>query len=157
MESSLAFQLSKMLKDCEEREAVLVEALKLVKEREAVVAATKEAQEKRGAELTAEAARYQDFRDIATERRSLEDMSRKLKAAEVQILDERSRLSRERQEGTEMLRMEKEEISGAKERIAARDAELKNAENVLKDEKIRHHDLVVRELAMIESRRMGVK
>lgn len=157
MGSDLAFKLAEMLKDCEVRERAVRDAESVVRSQEAAVLASFELQKNRAEELREESARFQAYRDIATERQKTEEMARKNSIENEKIADERSRLARETQEALEDIRVQREGIEFSKSCLADREAKLKEQQDALRDEKIKHHELVVKEMAMIAARKLGAK
>jgi hypothetical protein len=156
MESQLASQLAKMLKDAEDREssARKVEIsyndrMHLVVEREKALSATAE-------QVHRDSVALDEYRNVSEERQKTLAMMNKIRKDEELLEEKRHQFAEESQRITSELHKEKVELTGLRQRLKDGEAQLVENIELLKQEKIDHHEQVLRDLADIESKKREV-
>jgi multidrug resistance efflux pump len=154
MSSSLAFKLAELLKECELRDEKLHLSEKAITSREAEVEKREREVLERETSIRAESAKLDELRNVSAERQRTQDMIKKHSQDVERFDDLRQGFAREQAQQQDDIRKLKIELEGAMARTKDAVAKVSQAEETLRNEKIQHHERVLKELALIEQKKM---
>lgn len=156
MPSHLAQKLAELLKETERRELNLSEKekafnamLQNVREREDSVKIREE-------EVRDESLKLSEFKNVAEERQKTVNLMNLIKRKEEELADQRQLFATESDSQSKILHKERVELGEWKERLKKQEEDLVANIELLKQEKIKHHEQVLADLADLESKKREV-
>jgi hypothetical protein len=150
----IADRLAELLREVEAREKALSEKELSLKTKTEKADAREQSIQQREISVRAESEKLQQYRDVAEIRRQAEDIRTQTKAEAERVHEQRLTLAREQEAFGKESHLLSVELGDFKKRLVDKERELQQAAEVLRDEKIRHHEKVLKELAIIEQKKM---
>ena len=154
MESQLALKLGEMLRETESREEKACAKEKEFGDRLLKVQEREVNAKSWEAEIRKESALLQDYRDTATERRRNQDLLNLAKKERADFEDQRNLIAKEQAGAWEEIRKTKIDLTFKMESLSKKEAELNEVAETLRDEKMKHHERVIKDLSELELKKM---